>query len=74
MSSTSQNKIVMKSTTLHGHLYEVYDKDDTEQKRIMYTGQISDDPKHEYCECTGWALLEKCYHNKLAKSIMEVKI
>ena len=75
MSSTSQNnKVVLVSTSMHGHLYEVYDKDDTEQKKILYTGEISDDPKHNYCECVGWSLLEKCYHQKIAKSIMEIKI
>lgn len=71
---TQDNPIVLTSTTNHGYLYSVYHKKDTERKHVMYTGEISEDPKHNYCECTGWALLEKCYHNELAHKIMEVKI
>ena len=74
MNNSKNNKVVMVSTTMYGHLYVVYDKDDVERKRIIYTGEISDEPKHNYCECTGWSILEKCYHQKIAKSIMEVKI
>lgn len=59
---------------MHGYLYVVYDKDDTERKKILYTGEISDDPKHCYCECKGWVILEKCYHQEFAKQIMEVPI
>lgn len=68
------NQVVLVSTTTHGYLYTVYDKDDTERKKIIYTGKISEDPKHCYCECVGWSLLEKCYHNRKAKEIMEMKI
>lgn len=64
----------MVSTTTHGYLYEVYDKDDTERKRIIYTGKISDDPKHCYCECLAFVHGLHCYHQSVAKSIMEVKI
>jgi len=74
MNNSQNNQVVMVSTTTHGYLYVVYHKDDLERKKILYTGEISDDPKHRYCECTGWALLEKCYHNELAQKIMEVKI
>lgn len=71
---TQDSQVVLVSTTTHGYLYTVYGKEDTDRKSIKYTGEISDDPKHCYCECTGWALLGKCYHNKLAKKIMEVPI
>lgn len=71
---SQDNKVVMQSTTMHGYLYHVYHKDDTERKKILYTGEISDDPKHNYCECTGWSLLQKCYHNEFAHNMMEVKI
>lgn len=69
-----ENKVVMASTTTHGYLYHVYSKDDIEQKKILYTGEISDDEKYCYCGCTGWALREKCYHQTLAKETMEVTI
>ncbi len=68
------NQVVLVSTSMHGYLYSVYDKDDSERKKILYTGQVSEDPKHCYCECTGWSRLEKCYHQKIAKEIMEMKI
>ena len=64
----------MKSTTLHGHLYEVYEKDDTEQKRIIYTGELSDNPKHSYCECLAFVHGLDCYHQSQAKKIMEIPI
>lgn len=69
---TQDNKVIMQSTTTHGYLYRVYHKNDTERKKILYTGEISDDTKHNYCECTGWSLLGKCYHNELAHARMEV--
>ena len=68
------NQVVLVSTTMHGFMYVVYHKDDVERKKIIYTGEISDDPKKCYCECKGWSLLEKCYHQDVAKQIMEVKI
>jgi len=71
---SQDNQVVLVSTTTKGYLYTVYAKDDTERKKIIYTGEISDNPKDCYCECTGWSILEKCYHNEQAKQIMEVKI
>lgn len=71
---SQENQVVMKSTTTHGYLYVVYKKEDIERKKIIYTGEISDDEKYSYCECVGWALREKCYHQTLAKETMEVKI
>jgi len=71
---SQDNQVLLVSTTTHGYMYLVYHKDDTERKKILYTGEISDEPKHSYCECKGWSLLEKCYHNVKAKQIMEVKI
>ena len=71
---TQDSQVVMISTTTHGCLYVVYDKDDKERKKIIYTGEISDEFKHNYCECKGWVIHEKCYHNDLAHKIMEVPI
>ena len=71
---TQDSQVVMVSTTTYGCLYTVYDKDDKERKKIKYTGEISDDVKHNYCECLGWVIRKKCYHNELAHKIMEVKI
>ncbi len=71
---SQDNQVVLVSTTTKGYLYTVYLKDDIEKKKIIYTGEISDDPKDCYCECKGWSLLEKCYHNELAKKIMEIPI
>lgn len=71
---THDNQVVMVSTTTHGCLYVVYHKDDVERKKILYTGELSENSKHAYCECTGWSLLKKCYHQKVANNIMEVKI
>ncbi len=68
------NQVVPISTTTHGFLYHVYAKEDTERKKILYMGEISDDPKYCYCECTGWSILEKCYHNNNMQKIMEIKI
>ena len=69
-----ENKVVMASTTNHGFLYHVFHKDDTENKKILYTGEISDDKKYCYCECTGFSLLRRCYHQTKAFATMEVKI
>ena len=71
---SQDNQVVLVSTTTKGYLYTVYHKKDLERKKILYTGEISDNPKDSYCECKGWALLEKCYHQSIAKQIMEVKI
>jgi len=71
---TDRNQVVLVSTTTKGYLYTVYHKDDKERKKILYTGEISDNPSDCYCECKGWSLLEKCYHQDLAKEIMAVKI
>lgn len=71
---TKDNQVVLVSTTTNGFLYTVYHKDDKERKKILYTGEISDNPKKCYCECTGWSLLEKCYHQTVAKKIMEVPL
>ena len=71
---SQDNQVVLVSTTMHGYMYVVYAKEDIERKKIIYTGEISDEPKHCYCECAGWVIKEKCYHNELAKKIMEVKI
>ncbi len=68
------NKVVLVSTTNHGYLYTVYAKEDLERKKIIYTGEISDNPSDCYCECVGWSLLEKCYHQTIAKKIMEIPI
>jgi len=64
-----QNQVVMKSTTTHGYLYEVFKKGDIERKKVLYTGEVSDDPLHNYCECAGWAMLSKCYHHQRATQI-----
>ena len=71
---TQDSQVILVSTTTHGYLYTVYSKEDTERKRIKYTGEISDDSKYSYCECAGWVIKEKCYHQKIAKKIMEVPI
>ena len=71
---SQENKVVLVSTTNHGYLYSVYSHEDTEREHVMYTGKISDDPKECYCDCMGWSLLEKCYHQEKAKKIMEIKI
>ena len=71
---SQDNQVVAVSTTTHGILYHVYAKEDSERKRILYTGEISDEPKHNYCECIGWSILEKCYHNTAAHILMEVKL
>ncbi len=68
------SQVILVSTTTHGYLYTVYAKEDVDRKTIKYTGEISDDVKHCYCECTGWVIKEKCYHQELAKKIMEVPI
>lgn len=69
---TQDNQVVIKSTTMHGYLYHVYAKDNPYKR--LYIGQISDDPKYNYCECQGWVTLEKCYHNEFAHKITEIKI
>ena len=56
---SQDSRVVLVSTTTHGYLYTVYHKDDLERKKILYTGEISDEPKHSYCECKGWTILEK---------------
>lgn len=71
---TQDSQVVLVSTTTKGYLYTVYAKEDIERKKIIYTGEISDNPKECYCECKGWTILEKCYHQNLAKQIMEIKI
>jgi len=71
---TQDSQVVLVSTTMHGYMYVVYAKEDTERKKIKYTGEISDDPKHTYCECQGWVIKEKCYHNEIANKIMEIPI
>lgn len=71
---TQDNKVVMKSTTTHGYLYVVYHKDDTERKKILYTGEISDNVKHSYCECAAFVHGMNCYHQTVAKETMEIKI
>ena len=71
---SQDNQVVLVSTTNHGYLYTVYAKEDLERKRILYTGEISDDLKNCYCDCMGWSLLEKCYHQTNAKKIMEIPI
>ena len=71
---SQDNQVNLVTTTTHGFLYTVYAKEDIDRKKILYTGEISDNPKDCYCECKGWVLLEKCYHQKNAKAIMEVPI
>lgn len=71
---SQENQVVMQSTTTHGYLYVVYDKADLERKKIIYTGEISDDPKYSYCECLGYVHGMNCYHQDFAKKIMEIKI
>jgi len=71
---TKDNQVVMQSTTMHGYLYHVYHKDDTERKKILYRGEISDIPQHNYCECTGYTIGTYCYHHSLAKQRMGVEI
>ncbi len=66
------NIVKLATTTMHGHIYHVFDKKNPYKR--LYMGQISNDPRYNYCECTGWALLEKCYHNETARETMEVKI
>lgn len=71
---SQDNQVCLVSTTTHGYLYTVYAKDDIKRKKIIYTGEISNDPKHSYCECKGWTILEKCYHQEIARKIMEIPI
>lgn len=71
---TKDNQVCLVSTTTHGYLYTVYAKDDLNRKKMIYTGEISENPKDCYCECKGWVILEKCYHQTIAKKIMEIKI
>jgi len=71
---TQDNQVVMKSTTNHGYLYHVFDKDDSDRKKILYVGEISNDPKHAYCECLAYVHGLDCYHQKNAKKIMEIPI
>lgn len=71
---SKDNQVVLVSTTTKGFLYNVYHKEDTERKKILYTGEISVNPSNCYCECAGWALKQKCYHQDLAKKIMEIPI
>ena len=71
---SQDNQVILVSTTTHGYLYTVYHKDDSERKKILYTGEISDNPKNCYCECTGWIIKNKCYHQKVANETMEIKI
>ncbi len=71
---SQDNQVVVVSTTMHGYLYVVYHKEDIERKKILYTGEISDDPKKCYCECDAFIHGKPCYHQAVAKQIMEVKI
>lgn len=71
---SQDNQVILVSTTMSGYLYCVYAKEDASRKKIIYTGEISDDPKKCYCECTGWSILEKCYHQEIAKKIMEIPL
>ena len=72
--TTQDSQVILVSTTTHGYLYTVYAKEDTERKKIKYTGEISDDPKDSYCECLDFDHGMNCYHQTVAKEIMEVKI
>ena len=68
---TQDNKVVMQSTTTHGYLYRVLHKI---TKKILYTGEISDIPEHNYCECIGYSITTNCYHHKIAKQRMSMEI
>lgn len=74
MDMNQENQVVVTSTSMHGYLYAVYDKLDIERKKIIYTGEISEDPKYCYCECNAHVHGMNCYHQDFAKKIMEVKL
>lgn len=69
---TQDNIVKLTSTSNHGYRYSVYSKDNP--KKVLYMGEISEDPNYCSCTCTGFSLLSKCYHNKRAKQTMEIKI
>ena len=71
---SQDNQIVLVSSTTKGYLYTVYHKNDLERKKILYTGEISDNPKDCYCECSAYIHGKNCYHQDVAKQIMAVKI
>jgi len=71
---TGDNIVKLCSTSMNGFRYNVFHKDDKEFTKILYMGEISEDGEHDSCTCTGYSLLSKCYHNKKAKEIRELKI
>lgn len=71
---TKDNIVKLCSTSNYGFRYNVFHKDDKECTKILYMGEISEDGKHDSCTCAGFSLLSKCYHNKIARNIMELKI
>ena len=66
------NIVKLTTTTMHGFLYQVFDKKNPYKR--LYIGQISDDPRYNYCECLAYVHGLDCYHQKIAKSTMEIKI
>lgn len=54
--------------------YAVYHKDDNKQKKPLYLGTILEDGTPVNCTCTGFSLLQKCYHGSKAHEITEVPI
>ena len=67
----SQNNIIkFCSTSIRGLRYNVYSKDDPDESTILYMGLITKDGKNDECTCTGFSLLKKCYHNKIARSVI----
>ena len=71
---TQDNQVVLISTTTCGFLYNVYPKDDLERKKLLYMGEISEEQSQCSCTCIGFSLLKKCYHQRKAFEIMEIKI
>lgn len=69
---SQDNQVFVISTTMYGYLYTVYAKEDIDRKKILYTGEISEDSKHCNCECDTFVSEMNCYHQDLAKKIMEV--
>jgi len=74
MTKDNPNQVVLVSTTTKGYLYTVYHKDDSERKKILYTGELCDNPKESYCECAAYVHGLICYHLLQAKKIMEVPL
>ena len=76
---TQENQVKLTSYFIdqdgtEGYYYNVYHKNDYYRKKSLYMGAITLKGEFISCTCIGGSIIKKCYHSRLAKNIMEVKI